>query len=122
MNTSTKNLCKMKMSFLTNATRRTVLFLCLFCIFSFLAFVVGNYQIFLDSSLLFIIRVCAFAGILCIFFSFLGIILSIINLIFKQQKIKCIFSLIVYLVVLVFAIFFVLITCTFDVISSGSCI
>lgn len=85
------NTKKNKSPLLFILTRRTVIFLFLYLIVTTLFFVIGNYQKFIDSNLLIIIKIAAIDSILLACFSFVGIIESIYLIIIcikKQSKNK----------------------------------
>ena len=71
---------------LYQTTRRTVLFLTLFQFALLLFFIFGNYQKFLDSNQILIIRVSAFCATALITFCVLGIIQSVLHLISSKSK------------------------------------
>ena len=119
MNTSRINKSKMFAPFLFNATKRTTCFLFIFYIVLFLVFVVGNYQQFLDSNLIYLIRISGFAAILCLVFSFLGMILSLMNAVICDRKKKYVLFSLIYFVVMATRVFFLVLLAFFDVLSSG---
>lgn len=85
----------------------------------FLVFVVGNYQQFLDANLIFLIRTSAFSAILCVFFSLLGLIVSVLNAVICTEKRRYIVFSGIYFLTAVSSLFFLILLAFFDVLSSG---
>lgn len=77
---------KISLSLLFRLTRKTVFFLFLFLSVLTLFYVIGNYQLFLDSSQTIILNTAVLVAAGLIFISFAGIIESILCIIKKENK------------------------------------
>lgn len=80
-----------------------VLFLFIVLLFSF--YLIGNYQNFLDKSLLLILNVLSIVSILCTFFSFCGLLENIFFMFTKESKIKNLISILIMFFCIIISIF-----------------
>ncbi len=77
---------KISLSLLFRLTRKTVFFLFLFLLVLTFFYVIGNYQLFLDSSQTIILNTAVMVAAGLIFISFAGIIESVLCIIKKENK------------------------------------
>ena len=104
-------------------TRRTTLFLTLFQIALLMFFTFGNYQKFLDSNQIIIIRISSFCATALITFCIAGIIESIVYLIkTKIPEIKKTIRiyLILFSVDLIYAVITLIASRAIDILSAGT--
>ena len=90
-------------SFFYKLTGRATMFLILAVMTTFILYVSGNYQQFLDSSQRFLLQWCSILTIILALFSFAGLFLSIVMGI-VYRKIRYLLFFLMYLISLVLAV------------------
>ncbi|MBP5359299.1 MAG: hypothetical protein J6Y69_08965 [Treponema sp.] len=90
-------------SFFYKLTGRATMFLILAVMTTFILYVSGNYQQFLDSSQRFLLQWCSILTIILALFSFAGLFLSIVMTV-VYRKIRYLLFFLMYLASLVLAV------------------
>lgn len=111
---------KITLPLLFMLTRRMILFLTLLLSVLILFYIIGNYQMFLDSSQKIILRSAAVTASALILFSISGIIESIICLVlYRNKRLYHIIHLILIFITEALSIGFLLLFRIIDIVSTG---
>lgn len=81
-----KKNARISLTLLFRLTRRTILFLFLFLVVLILFFIIGNYQVFLDSSQKIILQTASFAATALSIISLAGMVETVFCIIQKKGK------------------------------------
>ena len=88
-------------------TKSLVSVLVIFSALLFCLYLIGNFQNFLDKSLLLILNVLSVSSIICCFLAFCGFLENIFFLFTHESKGKCILSILIMLFCVCLNIFFI---------------
>ena len=89
-------------------TRTSVFIMFFFCILLFLFYLIGNYQSFMDKTQLLILTALAFASVLEVVLSFLGLIEIVFFMITNKFRINNVFSLLFMILAFITSVVFVI--------------
>lgn len=111
---------KISLSLLFRLTRRSVLFLFLFLTDLLLLYIIGNYQLFLDSNQKLILNIASLVAAGLLFISTAGIIEGILCIIKKRRRrFYYIFHLILMIISAIYSLLFMIIFSATLILSSG---